>query len=253
MADQLFVETLMERIRSQVRTDARGSTPETRASVLSQGQVSAADQVLFRLRQYQPGADRGTRRLKSYHEFAEVRAELESCLIALDKFGEVNPRPAGYWNDRIQTCKRFIRRALVWSVRPLRLFHRAVIRTLQQLLAALDKQQDALADCALTEDLVAAEARLDDLEQGTWQVHELARSAMEETTKYSLSAAESQQALREDLLELRSEVAATRRQLEELMAQYRSREQSLAPPINAEPVSRPAGASRKEPDEGHLS
>jgi hypothetical protein len=226
MANQLFIEDLMERIRSLVRTEAQGATPTTSSRVLSRNEISATDLVNFRLHQHQPAARSGAQRLRSFQDLTESRAELQSCLAALERIGEVNPRPPGFMNDRIQSAKRFLRRTLIWYMRPLRMFYRAVIRTLEQLLAALEKQQEMLGDCALQTDLLAAEGRLDDMEQGTCQIYELTQFAIETGKAQFQVTRDELEALRQDLHVLRAEVASSRQQLNEVTARYRSLEQS---------------------------
>ena len=51
-----FSEELMANIRRQIKSEADGLTPGTRASVLSRVPISATDQVLFRLRQQESTA-----------------------------------------------------------------------------------------------------------------------------------------------------------------------------------------------------
>lgn len=218
MADQLFMEDLMGRIRSLVRTEAKEPTTAT----------SAAHQILVRLRQqvpatvpevaaaYEFGATNGTL------ELAGLWVELETCISASAMVGEINPRHPGFLNDRIQSVKRLMRRSLGWYTRPLRLFHGAVIRALQQFAAALESQQEMLNHGALQTDLLETDRRLSDVEQGTCQLYELTTAAMEKNTAQSQATSDEIKVLREELRGLREELVATRQQLEETLSENRS-------------------------------
>src|SRR3974390_61794 len=136
MTDQLFMEDLIARIRSLVRTDAK-ERPAT---------ASALDQVLARLRQQLPATTPHLAPVYRVvaavptHDLHGMRVEMEACVSAAERVGELTPRHPGFWNDRIQSVKKLMRRSLGWYTRPLRLFHGAVIRALQQMAAALEKQ-----------------------------------------------------------------------------------------------------------------
>jgi len=217
----------MERIRNLVRAEAQGATPLTSARMLSRREISTRDQLLFRLQQRQPSAHSGAaQQLSSFQDLAELRVELQSCLSALEKFGEVNPRPPGFLNDRIQSGKRFLRRTLIWYMRPLRIFHGTVVHTLQQMLAALEKQQEMLGDSALHTELLAAKGRLDELELGTCQIYELTQAEIETNRAQTQVVRDELQTLREGLQALRAEIPSNGQQLKEVAARNRSLEPS---------------------------
>ena len=184
MAHKVFVDELMERIRSQVRTEARSSVPSAGASVLAKEEPVAANEILHRLSQREPERVATAPIPREMPEFTGVRVELETCINALDKFGEVNPRHPGFVNDRIQNAKGILRRTLVWYTRPLRVFHTAIIRTLQQLLATVETQQAYLGGCALKTDIEnveSANARLEEVEIATSHIYEMTVSASAES------------------------------------------------------------------------
>jgi hypothetical protein len=228
-----FSEELMDNIHRQIKSEARGLTPATSASVLSRVPISATDQILFRLRQ-QESTVPGVPTPEVLGEFADLRTELEACLTALERFGEVNPRPPGRLNEGIQSTKRLMRRTLVWYMRPLRLFHRMMIRSLQQLLGALEHQQRMLGQRALQSDFLAVGARLDDIERAICDIYEFTRSenAKKDVQARATNDAQAQAtndeilALREDLRELRAEVAVNRQQLNEAITRRLIPEQS---------------------------
>jgi len=224
-----FSEELMENIRSQIKSEAEGSTPATSASVLSRVPISATDQILFRLRQQKP-TEPGVQTPEVFDEFADLRTELESCLTALERLGEVNPRPPGRLNEGIQSAKLLMRRTLVWYMRPLRLVHRVMIRSLQQLLVALENQQRMLGQRALQSDLLAAGTRLDDIERATCEIYDFTRSEIVKKDAHAQATNDEIIALREDLRELRAEVVVNRQQLKEAITRRLMPEQSGSNP-----------------------
>ncbi len=62
--------------------------------------------------------------------------------------GTVNPRPPGLLNDLIQAVKRLLARLLDWHVREQVEFNRAVVRSLDAILEALNENNRALAALA---------------------------------------------------------------------------------------------------------
>ncbi|HXG35023.1 MAG TPA: class I SAM-dependent methyltransferase [Bryobacteraceae bacterium] len=62
--------------------------------------------------------------------------------------GTVNPRPPGLLNDLIQAVKRLLARLLDWHVREQVEFNRAVVRSLDAVLEALNENNRALAALA---------------------------------------------------------------------------------------------------------
>ena len=123
MTDRDFFEELIERIRSLVRTEARGSTPDASASILCGGVVSGADQILLRLQLRMPSMVSDIRPVSQKQDFTGSAVELEACISAAEQVGEVNPRLPGFANDQIQFVKRLMRRSLGWYTRPLHMFH----------------------------------------------------------------------------------------------------------------------------------
>lgn len=218
MDDQFFMDDLMGRIRSLVRTEAKGTTTA----------ASAVDQIVIRLRERLPVTDpevAGVYKVGAVGEILELtdlRVALESCVNVSAMVGEINPRHPGFLNDRIQSVKRLMRRSLGWYTRPLRLFHRAVIHTLQQFAAALENQQEILNHRALQKSLLETNQRLSDVEQGTCQLYELTTSAMETNLAQAQATSVEVKVLREELQELRAELVATRRQIEEALSEGRS-------------------------------
>jgi hypothetical protein len=216
MAEQLFVEDLMQRIRSLVRAEANGFTPGE----------SATEGILLRLRQRIPVAMEeavAVRQPAVAHEMPElsaINAELEACVSASAMVGEINPRHPSVANDRIQSVKRLMRRSLGWYTRPLRLFHGAVIRALQNLTAAVEKQQRSLEERVRREELLETNRRVDDVEVGTCQLHELAKSAIDTSIAGVQSVKDELAELREDVCKLRTELTATRQQLKEARAEF---------------------------------
>jgi hypothetical protein len=226
MLHNVFLEELMERIRSLVKTEARGSGRGAGASVLSRNEMNVTDQILFRLRQRLPNATPDGHLVPESYEFTALRVELEACINASEKFGEVNPRPPGFLNERIQSVKMLVRRFLSWYTRQLRLFHGAVIRTLQQCVATLEKQQEALNERVPWENLHAAEKRLDDVEQATYHIHKLSQSAIATSEAQYQATQDELKALRESLRELRAEIVSNRQNFKDAMTGYRLPEQS---------------------------
>lgn len=222
MADQLFMEDLMARIRSQVRTEAKVSTTA----------ASTADQILVRLHQ-QVSATVPTvaavSELGATQESVELNGlvvELETCVTTSAMVGEINPRHPGFLNDRIQSVKKLMRRSMGWYTRPLRLFHGAVIRALQQFAAALEKQQNMLNHRALQKDLLETNQRLNDVEQGTCQLYELTTSAIEKSLARTQTTNAEVEVLREEMRGLREELVATRQQLEKSLRERQSPKES---------------------------
>lgn len=212
-----FFEELVEKIRSLVRTEARESIPGAGASILMRGGINATDQIFFRLQQQVPTAVSDIRPLSQTQVFTGLQIELETCISAAETFGEVNERPPGFLNDRLQSFKRLMRRSLSWYTRPLRLFHGAVIRTLQQFLATLEAQQAMLSDRALQKNLIVAEKRLDDVEQGTYEIYQLTQSAIERIEAQNREINDELKALRTDLHDLNAELDSLRQRLKEPM------------------------------------
>jgi len=213
MSQNVFVDELMESIRSQVRTEARSSSPFASARVLAKEPPSAAEQVYLKLCQREPEATPANSTPRELPELSGVRMDLEACITALEKFGDVNPRHPGFMNDRIQNVKGAMRRTLVWYTRPLRMFHTAVIRTLQQLLAVVEKQQAVMLDIARQSEVTAVERRLEDVELGTCQIYEVAEAvaAASDSTAQQMEA--DFRSLQQSVRELQSEVAALRQQV----------------------------------------
>ena len=205
MADQLFMDDLMGRIRSLIRTDAKRSTTA----------ASAADQILVRLREHLPAT---FIEVAAASEVAAIPKVLESCLNASAMVGEINPRHPGFLNDQIQSVKRLMRKSLGWYTRPLRLFHATLIRALQQFATALEKQQEMLSQRALQRDLLETNQRLNDVEQGTCKLYELT-TTMERNLAETQATSVEVTVLREELRGLREEIVATRRQIDEALTE----------------------------------
>jgi hypothetical protein len=218
MADQLYMEDLMGRIRSLVRVEAKGAGSSTRA----------ADQVLARLRERvgatvpEVSETDGAEAMHGSRELTGLWVEVESCVSASAMVGEINPRHPGWLNDQVQSGKRLMRRSLSWYTRPLRLFHGAVVRAMQQMAAALEKQQEMLSRSALQKELLETNHRLNEVEWGTCQLYEIGKSAMEKSLAQAQATSVELQDLREELKGLRAELIATRRQLEETLSESRS-------------------------------
>lgn len=62
--------------------------------------------------------------------------------------GSVNPRPPGLLNSVVQSLKRMVARALDWHIRDQVEYNRAVVRSLDAILEALDENNRALAALA---------------------------------------------------------------------------------------------------------
>lgn len=86
--------------------------------------------------------------------------------------GAVNPRPPGLINDLIQAVKRLIARVLDWHVREQVEFNRAVVRSLDAILEALNENNRALAAvgaaAAAARDQAASAARLSSDLSASW-------------------------------------------------------------------------------------
>ena len=227
MTHRDFFEELIEGIRSLVRAEVRDATPGAGASILSRSGMNATEQILFRLRQQVPAAVSDFRAVPDTQVFTGLGIELETCIRASEQFGEVNPRPSGFMNDRIQSVKRLMRRSMSWYTRPLRLFHGAVIRALQQFVGALEKQQEMLSERALQKDLLAVGGRLDDVEQGTCDIYEVLQSAIETSEAHAQATDDELKAVRADLRDLRRELDSIRQRLKEPMPGCRSPGQSF--------------------------
>lgn len=81
-----------------------------------------------------PSEDHG--RLSDFDELRRAAAALEGLNNAV---GTVNPRRPGWHNDLIQLFKKSIARALSWYTRPQHEFNAAVSRSLNEVVAALDR------------------------------------------------------------------------------------------------------------------
>lgn len=213
MADQRFMDDLMGRTRSLIRTDAKRSTTA----------ASAADQILVRLREQLPAT---FIEVAAASEVGAIPKVLESCVNASAMVGEINPRHPGFLNDQIQSVKRLMRKSLGWYTRPLRLFHAALIRALQQFATALEKQQEMLSQRALQRDLLETNQRLNDVEQGTCQLYELTTSAIEKSLARTQTRNAEVEVLREEMRGLREELVATRQQLEKSLRERQSPKES---------------------------
>ena len=217
MVDGTFAEDLMERVRSLVRAEAWSVSPPS----------SVTEQILSRLQREFPEIAQGitpdTVVVSAATNFTWLQAELEACISAAGGVGELKARHPGFVNDRLQDVKRMMRRSLSWYTRPLRLFHGAVVRALQQMTVALEKQWQALGERALQRDLIEANRRVDDVEQGTCHLHELAASALKErdSTRKELAA------LRGAMCELQAELVAALEQVEHIRAELRAAKGSL--------------------------
>ncbi len=100
--------------------------------------------------------------------------ELRRTVAALDplrrKVGQVNPRRAGWHNDRIQQVKKLVARTLSWYTRSLSEFSGALCSSLEQMTLALDRLATNAAELdrramnapeeQLAMDVVALEGRL---------------------------------------------------------------------------------------------
>ncbi|MDW8353745.1 MAG: class I SAM-dependent methyltransferase [Bryobacterales bacterium] len=71
--------------------------------------------------------------------------------------GTVNPRPPGLVNDLIQAVKRLIARVMDWHVREQVAFNRAVVRSLDAILEALNENNRALAALAAAREQAASD------------------------------------------------------------------------------------------------
>jgi hypothetical protein len=218
-------EELMGKIRSLVKTEARSSKPGMGARVLSHGEMNTTDQILFRLQQHVPNGASHIGEVSEEQKVWALRVELEACIAASEKVGEVNPRPPGFLNERLQSAKRLMRRSLSWYTRPLRVFHGAVIQTLQQCLAILEKHQAMLDDRRLETAPIVGGVRLDDVEEGIWRIYRLTRSATEDSEAQFETISGELNELRDQVRELRAEVASDRRQPGNAPVGHRAEEQ----------------------------
>jgi hypothetical protein len=152
--------------------------------------------------------------LAQVRTYSELRSEVEACAGTAAEVGQINPRPSGFINDRIQDVKKLMRRSLGWYTRPLRVFHATLLATLQKFAAVLDNHQEALSRRALQSDLQASNRRLEDVELGTYHLYELLESA-EKHAGQSEDARSEFIAMRDEIRELRAEVMSMRRRLQE--------------------------------------
>jgi hypothetical protein len=198
MSDQDLVGELMERERGLVKAEARTEVFPT-----------ATERILWRMRREFPEITQDMRQEVAVEpqakEFTGLQADLEACISAAEKVGELNARHPGFVNDRLQDVKRMMRRSLGWYTRPLRLFHGAVIRTLRQIVATLERQQKELERRTLQPELLR---RVEDVERATCQTYDLVTSAIEQQTTQLQATGDELTALREDVRKLRAELAA---------------------------------------------
>jgi len=198
----------MERIRALVRAEALTGPPAS----------TATERILSQLERYYPTILPQASASLAYSDARDgtrLRAEVEACESAAAMVGELNPRHPGFLNNRIQSVKRLMRRSLGWYTRPLRLFHGAVIRALQQIVVALERRPETGSISDFKVNLDAANRRLDDVELGTCRLYEVAKVKMDmsaeqwQATSYELTA------LREEVRQLRAQLGATQHRLKE--------------------------------------
>jgi hypothetical protein len=209
MADQLFVEDLIQRIRGLIRADAKSVTPAG----------NTAEQILVRLSRRIPFAADGPTsmpELPVVYEMPElnaIKADLQACVSASAMVGEMNQRHPGFVNDRIQSVKRLMRRSLGWYTRPFHLFHGALIGALQHLTDVVEKQGRALDERVRRDELLETNQRIKDVEIATRHLHELTTSAID-TKVADLESIKGELAgLREDVFQLRTDLTTARQQL----------------------------------------
>ena len=71
-------------------------------------------------------------------DLARLHQEIAAANLLQHTIGSINPRPAGWHNDFIQSVKKGIVRALNWYTRSLQEFHGAVVRSLNEIKRALE-------------------------------------------------------------------------------------------------------------------
>jgi hypothetical protein len=78
-------------------------------------------------------------------DFTELRRAARSLEGLKDVVGTVNPRLPGWRNDLIQFIKKSIARALAWHIRPQIEFNATVIRSLTEVIPALERVSQGIA------------------------------------------------------------------------------------------------------------
>jgi hypothetical protein len=78
---------------------------------------------------------------------AQARDAAEGKVASI---GTVNPRPSGLMNAIVQGVKRLVARALDWHVREQVEFNRAMVRSVQATIDALNEPPAGQPDCGRT-------------------------------------------------------------------------------------------------------
>jgi SAM-dependent methyltransferase len=122
MTAQPSTEEILARIRERIA--ARGGGVQVRRQKQS-APAAAADQTAS------DGVD-----------LSELRRQVSDAYTEHAAVGQLNPRNPGLLNDLAQFIKKVMRRSLSWYTRPIQLFQGAVLRSLDQIVIALGKQQE---------------------------------------------------------------------------------------------------------------
>ncbi len=138
---------------------------EDASSLTAEAIAAMVREIRERVRARHPQSAAGGIALPDLTPLLHARDAAEGKVAAI---GTVNPRPPGFVNDVIQAVKRLLARLLDWHVREQVEFNRAVLRSLDAVLEALNETNRALAALASTsaaarEQAAAAAQRSSDL------------------------------------------------------------------------------------------
>jgi O-antigen chain-terminating methyltransferase len=123
---------------------------------------------------------------------AQARDAAEGKVASI---GTVNPRPSGLMNAIVQGVKRLVARALDWHVREQVEFNRAMVRSVQATI-------DALNECNRT--MVALGARIEQVGQSSLQrANQIAEEHARTNAENSMANAQAQAELRMEARELK--------------------------------------------------
>ncbi len=104
------------------------------------------------------------------HDFGKLRRTVGATEDLRRSVGNINPRPPGWHNDLIQLVKKLMARLLAWYTRPLNEYNASVCRSLDEIVMAVEKLQA---------NLLAIDARLEQLEQRSAAQHESLQKQLE--------------------------------------------------------------------------
>lgn len=121
------------------------SSADDRADLKAEEIATLVREIRERVRARYPETAAGGIALPDLTPLLHARDLAEGKVAAI---GTVNPRPPGVVNDLIQAVKRLIARVLDWHVREQVEFNRAVVRSLDAILEALNENNRALAAVA---------------------------------------------------------------------------------------------------------